>query len=66
LLHCICIRLLTLFVLAGVPILIGIGMWTIPTTHAFVPSAGLDPFGMMTTVKVLPAAQYDDYSVVFN
>jgi hypothetical protein len=46
-----------------VPILIGIGMWTIPTTHAFVPSAGLDPFGMMTTVKVLPAAQYDDYSV---
>jgi hypothetical protein len=49
-----------------VPILIGIGMWTIPTTHAFVPSAGLDPFGMMTTVKVLPAAQYDDYSVVFN
>ncbi len=57
---------ITLFVLAGVPVLIGLGMWTIPTTHAFVPSAGLDPFGMMTTVKVLPAAQYDDYSVVFN
>jgi hypothetical protein len=60
------IRLLTLFVPAGVLILIGLGIWTIPTTHAFVPSAGLDPFGMMTTVKVLPAAQYVDDSVSFN
>jgi hypothetical protein len=59
-------RTIGYFAAAAVLILIGLGMWTIPTTHAFVPSAGLDPFGMMTTVKVLPAAQYDDYSVVFN
>ncbi|MFY9900526.1 MAG: hypothetical protein WBG18_19860 [Xanthobacteraceae bacterium] len=59
-------RTIGYFAAAAVLILIGLVMWTIPTTHAFVPSAGLDAFGMMTTVKVLPAAQYDDYSVVFN
>jgi hypothetical protein len=59
-------RTIGYFAAAAVLILIGLGMWTIPTTHAFVTFARLDPFGMMTSVKVLPTAQYDDYSVVFN
>ena len=47
-------------------ILIGLATWTVPTSHAFTPSSGVDPFGMMTTVTALPVAHYDDYSVVFN
>jgi hypothetical protein len=59
-------RTIGCFAAAAVLILIGLGIWTVPTTHALVPSPGVNPFGMMTTAKALPAAHYDDYSVVFN
>ena len=65
-------RTIGYFAAAAILILIGVGMWTIPTTHVFVPSAGLDPLGTldplgkMTTVKVMPVAQYDDYALVFT
>ena len=59
-------RAIGYFAAAAVLILIGLGIWTVPTTHAFVPSAGIDPSAMMTTIKGLPASHYDDYSVVFN
>ena len=51
---------------AAVLILIGLGMWTVPSTHAFVPSAGIDPIAMMSTITGLPVSHYDDYSLVFN
>jgi hypothetical protein len=51
---------------AAILILIGRATWTIPTSHAFTPSVGVDPFGMMTTATALPVAHYDDYSLVFN
>ena len=51
---------------AAILILIGLATWTIPTSHAFTPSVGIDPFGMMTTATALPIAHYDDYSVVFS
>ncbi|MGB6287791.1 MAG: hypothetical protein WBG18_25800 [Xanthobacteraceae bacterium] len=65
-------RTIGYFAAAAILILIGLGMWTIPTTLVFVPSAGLDPLGTldwlgtMTTVKGLPAEQYDDYALVFT
>ena len=59
-------RTIGYFAAAAVLILIGLGMWTVPTSHAFVPSAGNDPLGMMATITGLPAAHFDDYSVVFN
>jgi len=59
-------RTIGYFAAAAVLILIGLGIWTVPTTHAFVPSAGNDPSAMMTTITGLPASHYDDYSVVFN
>ena len=54
------------FVAAAVLILIGLGLWTVPSTQAFVPSAGIDPAAMMSTTTGLPVSHYDDYSVVFN
>ena len=59
-------RTIGYFAAAAVLILIGLGMWTVPTTQAFVPSVGIDPTGMMATAKNLPTSHYDDYSVVFN
>jgi hypothetical protein len=59
-------RAIGYFAAAAVLILIGLGIWTVPTTHAFVPSAGNDPSAMMTTITGLPASHYDDYSVVLN
>jgi hypothetical protein len=59
-------RTIGYFAAAAILILVGLAIWTIPTTNAFTSSAGVDPFGMMTTVTALPVAHYDDYSVVFN
>ena len=54
------------FAAAAVLILIGLATWTVPTTQAFVASAGVDPLGMMITARDLPTSHFDDYSVVFN
>jgi hypothetical protein len=59
-------RTIGYFAAAALLILIGLATWTIPTSSAFTSPAGVDPFGMMTTVTALPVAHYDDYSVVFN
>jgi hypothetical protein len=59
-------RTIGCFAAAAILILIGLATWTIPTSNAFAPSAGVDPFGMMTTLTAQPVAHYDDYSVVFN
>jgi hypothetical protein len=59
-------RTIGYFAAAALLILIGLATWTVPTSNAFTSSAGVDPFGMMTTATALPAAHYDDYSVVFN
>jgi hypothetical protein len=59
-------RTIGYFAAAAILILIGLATWTIPTSSAFTSSAGVDPFGMMTTATALPVAHYDDYSVVFN
>jgi hypothetical protein len=54
------------FAAAALLVLIGLATWRVPTTQAFVGSAGIDPSAMMSTAKDLPASHYDDYSVVFN
>jgi hypothetical protein len=59
-------RTIGYFAAAAILILIGLAAWTIPTSHAFTSSAGVDPFGIMTTTTALPVVHYDDYSVVFN
>jgi hypothetical protein len=59
-------RTISYFAAAALLILIGLATWTVPTSHAFTPSSGVDPLGMTTTVTTLPVAHYDDYSVVFN
>ncbi|MGB9391920.1 MAG: hypothetical protein WCB70_18310 [Xanthobacteraceae bacterium] len=59
-------RTIAYFSAAALLTLIGLTTWTVPTSHAFTPSSGVDPFGMMTTITALPVAHYDDYSVVFN
>jgi hypothetical protein len=59
-------RAIGYFAAASVLILIGLGIWTVPTTHAFVPNAGIDPAGMMVAAKNLPTSHFDDYSLVFN
>jgi hypothetical protein len=59
-------RAIGYFVAAAVLILLGLGIWTVPTTSAFVANTGIDPSAMMITAKGLPTAHYDDYSVVFN
>jgi hypothetical protein len=59
-------RTIGYFAAAAILILIGLATWTIPTSSAFTASAGIDPFGMMTTATALPVAHYDDYSLVFN
>jgi|307.fasta_scaffold1753926_1 hypothetical protein len=51
---------------AAVLILIGLGLWTVPTTQALVPSIGIDPLTMMSTATNLPTSHYVDYSLVFN
>jgi len=51
---------------AAVLILIGLGLWSVPTTQAFVPSIGIDPLTMMSTATNLPTSHYVDYSLVFN
>jgi hypothetical protein len=59
-------RTIGYFAAAAVLVLIGLGTLTVPTTQALVAAPGIDPSGMMTTGKNLPASHYDDYSVVFN
>ena len=59
-------RTIGYFAAAAVLILIGLGMWSVPSTQAFVPSTGIDPSAMMSTITGLPVSHYDDYSVVFN
>jgi len=51
---------------AAVLILIGLRLWTVPTTQALVPSIGIDPLTMMSTATNLPTSHYVDYSLVFN
>ena len=53
------------FCVAGVAvlILIGVGTWT--STSALAAST-IDPFAMMVSAKDLPTSHYVDYSVVFN
>jgi hypothetical protein len=50
----------------AVLILIGVGVWTVSTTHTLAATAGIDPSGMMANAKDLPTSHYDDYSVIFN
>jgi hypothetical protein len=59
-------RTIGYFAGAVVLILIGLGIWTVPTTHAFVPNVGIDPAGMMAVAKDLPTSHFHDYSLVFN
>ena len=59
-------RAIGFFAAAAVLILIGLGVWTIPTTQAFVPAVGIDTAAMMGAATNLPTYHYDDYSVVFN
>jgi hypothetical protein len=59
-------RTIGYFAAAAVLILIGLGIWTVPTTRALVAVTGVDPSAMMTTAKGLPTLEYVDYSVVFN
>jgi hypothetical protein len=54
------------FAAAAGLILVGLGMWNVPSTQAFVPSAGIDPIAMMSTSTGLPVSHYDDYSLVFH
>ena len=59
-------RAIGYFAAAAILILIGLGVWTIPTTQAFVPTVGIDPAAMMGAATKLQTSHYDDYSVVFN
>ena len=59
-------RTIGYFAAAAVLILIGLGLWTVPNTQAFVPSIGIDPLTMMSTATNLPTSHYVDYSLVFN
>jgi hypothetical protein len=59
-------RTIGYFAAAAVLILIGLGLWTVPTTQAFVPTVGVDPTAMMSTATNLPTSHYVDYSLVFN
>jgi hypothetical protein len=59
-------RKIGFFAAAAVLILIGLATWTVPTTQAFVGSAGVDPSAMMITATDLPISHYDDYSLVFH
>jgi len=59
-------RTIGYFVAAAVLILIALGMWTVPSTQALVPSVGIDPTAMTSTITGLPVSHYDDYSLVFN
>ena len=59
-------RTIGYFAAAAVLILIGLGLWTVPTTQAFVPSIGIGPLTMMSTATNLPTSHYVDYSLVFN
>ena len=59
-------RTIGYFAAAAVLILIGLGLWTVPTTQAFVPTVNVDPMAMMSTATNLPTSHYVDYSLVFN
>jgi hypothetical protein len=59
-------RTISYLAAAAVLILIGLGLWTVPTTQALVPSIGIDPLTMMSTATNLPTSHYVDYSLVFN
>ena len=59
-------RTIGYFAAAGVLVLIGLGIWTVPTTHAFVSNVGIDPAGMLAAAKNLPTSHFVDYSLVFN
>jgi hypothetical protein len=59
-------RTIGYFAAAAVLILIGLGLWTVPTTQAFAPTVGVDPMAMMSTATNLPTSHYVDYSLVFN
>jgi hypothetical protein len=59
-------RTIGCFAVAAILILIGLGVWTVPTSRAFVSTVGVDPAAMMSAATNLPTSHYDDYSVVFN
>jgi hypothetical protein len=59
-------RTIGYFAAAAVLILIGLGIWTIPTTHALAPTASIDPGALMSTATNLPTSHFHDYSLVFN
>jgi hypothetical protein len=59
-------RTIGYFAAAAVLILIGLGLWTVPTTQAFVPTVSVDPMAMTSTATNLPTSHYVDYSLVFN
>ena len=54
------------FAAAAVLILIGLGVWTVPTTRAFFPTVGIDTAAMTSAATNLPTSHYVDYSLVFN
>ena len=53
---------------AAALVLIGIGAWALTTNQRVAAStpAGIDALQMMANAKDLPAAQYVDYTFVFN
>ena len=53
-------RTIGYFAAAAVLILIGLGLWTVSTTQAFVPTVGVDPMAMMSTATNLPTSHYVD------
>jgi hypothetical protein len=59
-------RKIRLVAAAAALILTGIGAWAISTTRVEATvGAQVDPSQMMMNAKDLPAAHYDDYSLVF-
>ena len=52
---------------AAALVLIGIGAWALTTNqHVAASTPGIDALQMMANAKDLPAAQYVDYTFVFN
>ena len=60
------IQMRSMFAAALIPI--AAGAWAITTTPRVVASTpvSIDPFQMMTNARDLPAANYVDYSLIFN
>jgi hypothetical protein len=58
-----------LFAFVAACVLAGIGTWATSNIQAGIAGptgVGIDPFQMMVSIKHLPSAHHDDFSVLFN